>query len=261
MAKEKMVFFRPSLGGFNKNDVNSYIEKLNAEFAERERVLKRKIETLESKCAELDDANANLASANATISDLESKMDMQEKVITEYKDKNDLQAAEIESLTSEKLAFENEINQLSERIASLSDAICKSEKYDDISAQIGEIILSARQTAEGIVAKAERDAAAKFAAANEQLENAAAAFNARAATAAYSVKGQIKKMATDSYAKIASQTAETSDMLRALAEHIQSSSEYIDTVLSGSKSEIEDVISVESSKVFPDECRISFKNN
>ena len=42
MPKEKMVYFRTSLGGFNREDVNSYIEKLNGEFAERERAAKRK---------------------------------------------------------------------------------------------------------------------------------------------------------------------------------------------------------------------------
>ena len=43
MAKEKMVYFRTSLGGFNKDDVNSYIEKLNAEFSEREKAARKKI--------------------------------------------------------------------------------------------------------------------------------------------------------------------------------------------------------------------------
>ena len=53
LPKEKMVYFRTSLGGFNREDVNGYIEKLNAEFAERERAAKRKTDALESKIAEL----------------------------------------------------------------------------------------------------------------------------------------------------------------------------------------------------------------
>ena len=42
MAKEKMVFFRSAIGGFNRDDVNGYIEKLNADFADRERMARRK---------------------------------------------------------------------------------------------------------------------------------------------------------------------------------------------------------------------------
>ena len=59
MPKEKMVYFRTSLGGFNREDVNSYIEKLNGEFAERERTAKRKTDALESKLAELQNPNWN----------------------------------------------------------------------------------------------------------------------------------------------------------------------------------------------------------
>ena len=47
MAKEKMVLFRTAIGGFNRGDVNNYIEKLNAEFSERERIAKKKLDAAE----------------------------------------------------------------------------------------------------------------------------------------------------------------------------------------------------------------------
>lgn len=259
MAKEKMVFFRTALGGFNKADVNSYIEKLNMEFSERERVLKKKIDALETKAAELENAKKDLAKAAEEITELNKQAEMRENVINEYRDTVDAQKNEIERLEQMRLESENEISELSDRIESLSDAICKSEKYDDISAQIGEIILSARQTAETIIAKANKDAEAKRAAADEQIEDAAKSFNARAATAVYAVKNQIKKLAHDSYSKIAEQAAETSDMLRNLAAHISGSSEYLDTTLSEGKNEVETAIEAETAKVFSDANRITFK--
>ncbi len=259
MAKEKMVFFRSAIGGFNRADVNSYIEKLNADFTERERLLKKKIDALDAKCNEFESVKNELELEKARATELEKQLESSEIVIEGFKENVDAQAAEIERLKAEKLASESEINELSERIESLSEAICKSEKYDDISAQIGEIILSAKQAAETIVSKAEKEAEAKRAEASEHIESAASSFNARAATAAYAVKNQIKKLAHDSYAKIAERAAETSDMLRSLAAHISGSSEQLDEELSSGNADIETTINQETAKVFSDEHRISFK--
>ena len=259
MAKEKMVFFRTAIGGFNKTDVNTYIEKLNFEFSERERVAKKKYDLLEAKLAEFEDYKVKYDEALASISSLEEAAAQRETVINEYRADIEKQAEKIETLIREKEEAESEMCELSQRIDSLSEVICKSEKYDDISAQIGEIILSARHTAEGIVAKAEKDAAAKSAAADEKLESAAAAFNARAATAAYSVKNHIKKLVHDSYSAVAQKAAETSDMLRKLAAHINDSTEYLDEKLSEKNEAVETAISNETTKLFSDEHRITFK--
>ena len=169
MPKEKMVYFRTSLGGFNREDVNSYIEKLNGEFAERERTAKRKT-----------------------------------------------------------------------------------------GAQIGEIILSAKSTADEIIEAAKREADDMRRSADEQLESAAASFNARAATAAYAVKSQIKKIANDSYSALTAQTEQTAALLHALAENIGKSSAELDDRLASGKSDAEAAIGAEAAKIFGDENRIKF---
>jgi len=210
MAKEKMVYFRTALGGFNREDVNTYIEKLNAEFAERDRVAKKKLDASEAKCTELtdsveakdaalNDAAKQLEEARLRIAALEEEANQRENIISEYRETVDAQKDEIAALEASRIASESEISELSARIESLSEAICKSEKYDDISGQIGEIILSAKSTAEDIIAKAEKDADAKRAKADEQIEDAAASFNARAANATSSIKSQMKKLAYESY--------------------------------------------------------------
>ncbi len=258
MAKEKMVFFRSALGGFNRDDVNGYIEKLNAEFAERERLAKKKLEASEEKCASLESAKAQFEQSLLRIEALEDEAKQRENLIEEYKETIDAQKAKIEELEAASAAFETEVTELSARIESLSEAILKSEKYDDISGQIGEIILSAKHTAEDIIANAEKEAAAKRAKADAQLENAAESFNARAITAASSIKTQMQKLAQDSYASIAEKAAETSDLLRNLAAHISSASETLHEKLSGGKAEAESAIETEAAKVFSREDRLSF---
>jgi len=259
MSKEKMVYFRTALGGFNRDDVNSYIERLNSDFAERERIAKKRLDAADAKIADLESKKGELDAANAHIEELEKEAEAREKLIAEYIAKVEQQAAEIDSLTTSKDDAESEISLLTEKIASLSEAISKSEKYDDISGQIGEIILSARSTAEDIIAKAEDDAAAKRAAADSEMENAAANFNARAATAAYAIKSHMKKLARDSYATVAERANETSEMLRNLAAHISSAADDFDAKLSEGKSEAEAAISAEAAKVFTDDNRISLK--
>ncbi len=259
MAKEKMVFFRTALGGFNREDVNNYIEKLNGDFAEHERMYKKKLDVAEAKCTELDSVKAELNSTQLRLAELEAEAQQREKLISEYITRIESQASEIEALQASKTSAESEVDLLSAQIDSLADAIQKSEKYDDISAQVGEIILSARSTAEEIIIKAKKEADAKRAAADAQIESAAASFNARAATAAYAIKGQMKKLAKESYASIAEKAAETSDMLRSLAAHISNTSEELNNTLTNGKTEAEIVIEAEAAKVFTEENRLSVK--
>ena len=87
MAKEKMVLFRTSLGGFNREDVNNYIEKLNNELAEREKLAKKKLEAAEAKCRELADRIAELEATTAKVAELESEAQAREKLIAEYIEK------------------------------------------------------------------------------------------------------------------------------------------------------------------------------
>ncbi len=259
MAKEKMVLFRTSLAGFNREDVNTYIEKQNAEFAERERVTKKRLDAAEAKCNELESKVQEFVAAQTRIAELEKEAETRERLIAEYIEKVECQAVEIENLAASKSSAEGEITKLTEEIASLSEAISKSEKYDDISNQIGEIILSARSTADGILAKANEEAAMRLAAADEKIENAAAGFNTRAENATNAIKMHMTKLANDSYASLAVKAAETSDMLRNLASHISSSAENFGNEIAARKSDAETAIAEEASKIFSNENRISFK--
>lgn len=259
MSKEKMVYFRTSLGGFNREDVNKYIAGLNSEFTERERIFKKKLDAAEEKAAALETVRAELADKLQRVAELEEAAKQTENLLTEYRNTIETQAEQIRELETSNSNAESEIDLLSAKIESLSDAIQKSEKYDDISAQIGEILLSARSTAEELVSRAEKEADKRRADADSQIESAAANFNARAATAAYAIKGQMKKLARESYACLADKAAETSDMLRNLASHIRNASETLETALTSGKTDAESAIEAEAAKIFTEENRLTFK--
>lgn len=258
MSKEKMVYFRTSFGGFNREDVNSYIEKLNGELAERERSTKRKVDALETRLTELEGAKADLERALTRITELEEAAAAREKLITEQLEHIEAQKHTIETLRHENGEAQSRADSLNERLASLSDAIAKSEKYDDVSAQIGEIILSARGTADEIIENAKREAELMRHSADEQLKNAADSFNARAATAAYAVKNQIKKIANDSYSALTAQTEQTAALLHALAENIGRSTAELEEKLASGKNDAESAVHTESANIFGESDHIKF---
>ncbi len=258
MSKEKMIYFRTSLGGFNKEDVNSYIEKLNAEFSEREKSARKKLEAAEEKLTDLERLKSELEQALDKISKLESAAESREKLIKEQLQRIDEQAAEIEALACSKSSAESEAARLAERIESLSEIIQKSQKYDGVSSQIGEIILSAKSTADEIVSQAQRESERKIHETNEQLADAARNFNARAATAAYAVKTEMRKLARQSYATLAEKTEQTAVLLHSLAENISQSTEAFDDSLSAVKTETETAVENEAAKLFTEEHRLKF---
>lgn len=258
MPKEKMVYFRTSLGGFNREDVNSYIEKLNGELAERERLAKRKVDALEARLAEAESAKAELERTLTRLAELEEAAAAREKLITEQLEHIEAQKQTIDTLRRENGEAQSRADSLNERLTSLSDAITKSEKYDDVSAQIGEIILSAKGSADEIIENAKREAEALRHSADEQLRNAADGFNARAATAAYAVKNQIKKIANESYSALTAQTEQTAALLHALAENIGKSTAELDEKLASGRSDAENAVHTESAKIFGEADHIKF---
>ena len=107
MAKEKMVFFRTAIGGFNKSDVNSYIEKLNFEFSERERISKKKYEALENKCSELEEFKTKYEDSKATVASLKEELEKRDKVIDELYGVIEEKKREFDALVLEKQETEN----------------------------------------------------------------------------------------------------------------------------------------------------------
>lgn len=150
MSETKNVAFRSAIGGYNREDVNRYILDLNRDFADKER----------------DSANA-LAAADANLT--EAKQDVEK-----LKCEKEAATAEIAALSAELDAARADISSLKAKLAAAEETSAslrreletrpvstnadKSEKYDQISAQIGDIMISATTSADAIVAAANEQA-------------------------------------------------------------------------------------------------------
>lgn len=188
--KKSGELFRKSVNGYNKNDVNDYIESASIKAKKREAEFEDKIRSLE---AELSLANERAAVAESRdFSDKEAEYreeieELKRRHIEERQKENEaflLEKCELE----EKLSESNKvIAAQSEYIEKLKDAVSKLQgeleasrevldayetkkseisalnekalKYDSISAQIGELMLNAGNTAEQIINEAKNKAA------------------------------------------------------------------------------------------------------
>lgn len=153
MSDEK-VKFRKSVSGYNKQDVNEYIESFSRKYERNERDLKKTIEEKNKKIAEFEAACKNSEESERIIAELNEKLD---------------------SLKSENESLSDANNKLGVRIAELEkdaelnkEAYEKSGIYDKVSEQIGSMIINANAKAESIVGEAELRAKVK---ANAMLDD------------------------------------------------------------------------------------------
>lgn len=122
------IRFRESFRGYNRDDVKAYIEQLNIIFARKEADLHAYIAELENKIN-----NAPVQPANVHTDE------------------------EWNELSAKLSDAENEIKRLNEEKVS-NDEAEKSKLYDSMSAQVGNIIISANANAEKIVSDAKDEA-------------------------------------------------------------------------------------------------------
>ncbi len=154
MRDAKNVAFRTAISGYNREDVNKYILSLNREweekFSETENTLK---EAQEGKnCAE-----SAVSALNDSLMALQRDKDALEKINESLKESVEQKNEEIAALTEKLLSAEQEAAALREKL-SLREEDEKSTKYDRISAQIGDIMISANTSADAIVAAANEHA-------------------------------------------------------------------------------------------------------
>ena len=128
-----MLRFRESFRGYNRDDVNAYIEQLNSNFSKKEAELRAIISDMQvSRDSAVNEANT----------ELQNKL-------------NDT----TDALNSAKA----EINRLSEELSALKakyevEASEKSRLYDSMTSQVGGIIIQANANADKIVAEARAEA-------------------------------------------------------------------------------------------------------
>ncbi|MBQ8746351.1 MAG: hypothetical protein IJZ08_00600 [Clostridia bacterium] len=148
MSDTKNVAFRSAIGGYNREDVNQYILTINRELEEKALAAEESEKKIEAITEELDAAKADKDALEGIQASLRESVD-------QLKEEN-------ESLREKLAAAEAEKAQLAERLAEMEKSAEeeeKSQKYDRISAQIGDIMISANTSADAIVAAANTHAA------------------------------------------------------------------------------------------------------
>ncbi len=169
---ETKAFRSVLVGGFSKEDVNSYIENLARKNAEETEKLRAEIESLR---AEAESLAAKVREAE------ESK----EKAIRETESKLSEKENELEAARSE-------MGELTGRIDSLTKV---ETEYAGRKEQLADIEITARARAEEIIAAAEADAEEKRRALERELNDRERAFEAK--------KAQMLRETSDVFANLA----------------------------------------------------------
>lgn len=171
-----MLRFRESFRGYNKDDVNAYIEQVNMRFSRRESDLRAQIADLQ---------NRQPAPAAAPVDDGTKKR---------------LQEAE-----SENAKLKAELEELKNSAAGDSEKDEKSRLYDSMSSQVGNILIVANSNADKIRSDAEEDARRIKAEAELEAEKIRRDAETKMNSMIAELDGKLKSVSDnylDSYAKL-----------------------------------------------------------
>lgn len=132
-----MLRFRESFRGYNRDDVNAYIEQMNMIFSRKEGELRAYIADLESRAS----AAAQMQSTAPAHTD------------EEWKEMN----ATVEALRLEVSRLTEELSAARTAVSD-SESVEKSKLYDSMSAQVGNILIVANNNADKILSEAHAEA-------------------------------------------------------------------------------------------------------
>ncbi len=158
MRDTKNVVFRSAISGYNREDVNKYILALNREWEEKSAETENALKEAQSGKADAETAVLALKEEADTH---RAAVDALSKINATLKESVDQAKEEIASLREKLLAAEQTTATLRAQFAEKEAANAtddKSTKYDRISAQIGDIMISANTSADAIVAAANEHA-------------------------------------------------------------------------------------------------------
>ncbi len=234
----KMVAFRTSLSGFNKKDVNNYIAESSAEFARIEEESSAKIDAitkeldavkgekdtvsaeLESARAELEGARAELESVRAEFERLSSSAFATKEEFSRVEGERDDLKAQLEAIIAERDALKAE-NAV---IPTLKD---KAERYDAMSGELGEMIISAKKTSCEIIAGAEADAEQLRNETDAQMQGIRADAEKKAGNALEAVSDLLHTMAEDTFGEMMTYASEAQFTVGAMFEELKRKSAEI----------------------------------
>lgn len=180
---ENAKLFRTAVGGFNKEDVAQYIEKMNFEFNRDISIARNEAAEWKSKCEkiekELESRKAsgmeterygakiavleeNLAKSEATVKELIEKLSDAEERLNAQNDALDKLCVENENLKSDVPVSESKTDPEIEE---------KAKLYDKMSSKIGMVIMDANRNADAVISAAKDEAAGIISSAETEAEH------------------------------------------------------------------------------------------
>ena len=257
MADTKNVVFRTAIKGYNKSDVNEYLVRMSEEStaredAARERALRAEkeareyeleIEDLKSDSeklrTELSETVEELNKARAEINELESRpieidtegIALRDQKIGEQEAIIAKQFEEIDSLR-EQLAKANELQkEADDENARYEELMRKAQLYDKTSANIGDAIISAKKTAEEIVAAAKEEARILTDRAQKELEDKRKAIEESSQRAFESIFSKLLAAASENRKEVAGASAYAAQVFEKAISEIKARNESANTKL------------------------------
>lgn len=205
---DKKVKFRQSISGFNREDVNNYISDMTAKHLKETQEDKKTIAQLEEKLKKLENELEECREEYE-----KEKENAENQRISDLTALNEKLTAENEKLTAENSELNNKVTEFI-KVQEKTEALWeKSSKYDEVSNQIGSLIISANAEASGIVARAKLKACAVS---NRMIEE---------------TKDSLTELG-DKYTKeVTNKTLELTDALKVLAEKAESFKKETDNTL------------------------------
>ncbi|MEG1971522.1 MAG: DivIVA domain-containing protein [Oscillospiraceae bacterium] len=187
-TNEEQVLLKTSIvGGFAKNDVLSYIDKLRCENDKNVLNLKGSLVDMEKAS---DDLKNQIGTFEGKISQMESQLSQKSDKIGELLGKLDSLKIQVSDSTAAKEEIQQELSRereysrtLAQKTQSLEN---KAKRYDEMSQKVGEVLLSAKEDADNIIRKADMEA--------KSITQSATLASYRIAGEMQELKGEINNM-------------------------------------------------------------------
>lgn len=154
--------FRTSVGGYNKDDINNYIRETNASFLASSKEYEERIRELRTTVAQRDRTIAELrekldGADGKEVAELLRRNSELSDALSHLGEENHRAQERIEALERENAALKAAEANAPETESAVQERL-KAEAYDKVSAQIGRIMLEARENAESVIADAQSEA-------------------------------------------------------------------------------------------------------
>ena len=163
MDNKSSIMFRKAIGGYNKTDVNRYIEEASLREKKNVSVLEEKIRELEkqlagaierAETAEMRDFSEEAAEYDKRIKELEVKLSECERIISIKTEETDALRDKLNEQVNQTEAISAKLKENTETVKKAQDVLTKALQYDAVSSRIGEVLLSAENKAGDIMTAA-----------------------------------------------------------------------------------------------------------